>query len=128
MIRTKKTKDRAMPDGPLESVFPVASSKILDFMSTYKPWDYSITDIAKNSGVTFKTAWSEVQKLEKLGLITNTRTVGNATMYQFNAESQEAQHIDRLINAIATRRIDEKLASKKKITIKPKVARSKKKK
>ena len=117
-----------MPDGPLESMFPVASSKILDFMSTYKPWDYSITDIAKNSGVTFKTAWSEVQKLEKLGLIANTRTVGNATMYQFNAESQEAQHIDQLINAIATRRIDEKLASKKKIVIKPKVERSKKKK
>ena len=127
MIRTKKTKDRAMSDGPLESVFPVASSKILDFMSTFKPWDYSITDIAKNSGVTFKTAWSEVQKLEKLGLIVNTRAVGNATMYQFNAESNEAQHIDQLINAIATRRIDETLASKKKITIKPKAVRSKKK-
>lgn len=127
MIRTKKTKDRAMPDGPLESVFPVASSKILDFMSTYKPWDYSITDIAKNSGVTFKTAWSEVQKLEKLGLIANTRTVGNATMYQFNTESPEARHIDHLVYAIATRRIDEKLASKKKIAVKARRARNKKK-
>jgi len=129
VIRTKKTKERAMSDGPLESVFPVASSKILDFMSTFKPWDYSITDIAKNSGVTFKTAWSEVQKLEKLGLITNTRIVGNATMYQFNAKSQEAQHIDQLINAIATRRIDEtQVASKKKIAIKPKAVKSGKKK
>ena len=70
----------------------------------------------------------KLQKLEKLGLIVNTRTVGNATMYQFNAESNEAQHIDRLINAIATRRIDETLDSKKKIAIKPKVtSRSKKK-
>lgn len=127
MIRTKKTKNKAMPDGPLESVFPVASSKILDFMSTYKPWDYSITDIAKNSGVTFKTAWSEVQKLEKIGLIVNTRTIGNATMYQFNAESPEAQHIDHLVNAIATRRIDEKLASKKRVEVKARLIRNKKK-
>ena len=104
MIRIKSSV-KAMPDGPLESMFPVAISKILDFLSTHKLWDYSASDIAKYSGVSFKTALTEVKKLESQDVITQTRTIGNAIMYQFNMESKQAYHIDKLINEIATRRI-----------------------
>ncbi len=104
MIRIKSS-TKAMPDGPLESMFPVAISKILDFLSTHKLWDYSVSDIAKYSGVSFKTALTEVKKLESQDVITQTRTVGNATMYQFNMVSKQAYYIDKLINEIATRRI-----------------------
>ena len=104
MIRIKSSV-KAMPDGPLESMFPVAISKILDFLSTHKLWDYSASDIAKYSGVSFKTALTEVKKLESQDVITQTRAVGNAIMYQFNMESKQAYHIDKLINEIATRRI-----------------------
>lgn len=104
MIRIKSS-TKAMPDGPLESMFPVAISKILDFLSTHKLWDYSVSDIAKYSGVSFKTALTEVKKLKSQDVITQTRTVGNAIMYQFNMESKQAYHIDKLINEIATRRI-----------------------
>ena len=104
MIRIKSSV-KAMPDGPLESMFPVAISKILDFLSTHKLWDYSASDIAKYSGVSFKTALTEVKKLESQDVITQTRTVGNAIMYQFNMESKQAYYIDKLINEIATRRI-----------------------
>jgi DNA-binding Lrp family transcriptional regulator len=55
--------------GSLESMFPVASSKILDFLSTHKLWDYSVSDIAKYSGVSFKTALGEVKKLESQDVI-----------------------------------------------------------
>ena len=110
MIRTKPS-TKAMPDGPLESMFPVASSKILDFLSTHKRWDYSISDIAKYSGVSFKTALAEVKKLEVQDVIVRTRTVGNATMCQFNMDSKQAHYIDKLINEITTRRIQETLES-----------------
>lgn len=66
MIRTTSSA-KAMPDGPLESMFPVASSKILDFLSTHKLWDYSVSDIAKYSGVSFKTALAEIRKTSKPG-------------------------------------------------------------
>lgn len=105
MIRTKSSA-RAMPDGPLESMFPVASSKILDFISTHKLWDYSASDIAKFSGVSFKTALAEIKKLANQNVVIQTRTVGNAIMYKFNTESKQAYHIDKLINEIATRRIN----------------------
>ncbi len=123
MIRTNP-KTRAMPDGPLESMFPVASSKILDFLSTHKRWDYSVSDIAKYSGVSFKTALAEVKKLEAQGVITQTRTVGNATMYQFDINSKQAHYIDKLINEIATRRIQEALESKPTMKIKQKKKKS----
>lgn len=119
MIRTK-AKTKAMPDGPLESMFPVASSKILDFLSTHKRWDYSVSDIAKYSGVSFKTALAEVKKLGTQGVIVKTRDVGNATMYQFDMGSKQAHYIDKLINEIATRRIKEDLGSKPTMKVKQK--------
>lgn len=106
MIRAKSG-TKAMPDGPLESMFPVASSKILDFLSTHKLWDYSASDIAKFSGVSFKTSLAEIKKLASQDVVVQTRTVGNAIMYRFNTESRQAYHIDKLINEIATRRINE---------------------
>lgn len=119
MIRTKSG-TKAMPDGPLESMFPVASSKILDFLSTHKRWDYSVSDIAKYSGISFKTALLEVKKLEAQYIVVKTRTIGNATMYQFNMDSKQAHYIDKLINEIATRRIQEALEPKPAMKIKQK--------
>ena len=112
VIRTTPS-TKAMRDGPLESMFPVASSKILDFLSTYKTWDYSVSDIAKYAGVSFKTALGEIKKLEAQQVVVKTRTVGNATMYQFNMGSKQAHYLDKLISEIATRRIKQTLASKK---------------
>lgn len=113
-----------MPRGPLESMFPVACSKILDFLSTHKQWDYSVSDIAKYSGISFKTALTEVKKLDVQDVLVQTRTVGNATMYQFNMDSKQAQYIDKLINEIATRRIREVLESKPTMKIKQKKKKS----
>ena len=123
MIRTKPS-TKAMSDGPLESMFPVASSKMLDFLSTHKRWDYSVSDIAKYSGVSFKTALTEVKKLEAQDVVVKTRTVGNATMYQFNLDSKQAHYIDKLINEIATRRIQETLESSPTMKIKQKKKKS----
>ena len=124
MIRTKPS-TKAMLDGPLESMFPVASSKILDFLSTHKLWDYSVSDIARYSGVSFKTALTKVKKIESQDVIKQTRTVGNAIMYQFNMESKQAYHIDKLINEIATRRIKEAIKSEHKTPVKVESGRKK---
>jgi len=102
-------KEKALEMGPLESMFPVASSKILDFLSTFKEWDYSVSDIAKYSGISFKTALVEIKKLEKQGVVVQTRTVGKATMYKLNLKSRQGYHIDKLIFEIASRRIKEEI-------------------
>ncbi len=95
---------KALQDGPLESIFPGSTSKILDFLATFKDWDYSISDIAKNSGLSFKTALNEIRNLERQGVVFRTRSVGKATMYKMNLDSKQGFYIDKLIFEIATKR------------------------
>lgn len=103
-MNKKSNTKKALQNGPLESVFPGSTSKILDFLSTFKDWDYSVSDIAKNSGISFKTALNEIKNLEQQDVVFRTRTVGKATMYKLNLDSKQGLYIDKLIFEIATKR------------------------
>lgn len=99
-----KMHQKALEEGPLEHMFPCSTSKILDFLCVFKKFDYSISDIAKHSGMTFKTALNEVRKLELQEVITNSRTVGKAKMYQLNQDSVQAQSINKLAMDLAMKK------------------------
>jgi DNA-binding Lrp family transcriptional regulator len=100
----RKVSGKVLQSGPLESVFPGSTSKILDFLATFKDWDYSVSDIAKNSGVSFKTGLNEIKNLEKQGVVSRTRTVGKAIMFKLNLDSKQGFYIDKLVLEIATKR------------------------
>lgn len=104
MKKMPVSKNKALQSGPLESVFPGSTSKILDFLATFKDWDYSVSDIAKNSGISFKTALNEIKNLEHQGVVSRTRTVGKAIMYKLNLKSKQGFYIDKLVFEIATKR------------------------
>ncbi|MEM2786079.1 MAG: winged helix-turn-helix domain-containing protein [Candidatus Nitrosotenuis sp.] len=108
-VSATKSSTKALEEGPLESMFPCSASKILDFLCVFKKYDYSISDIAKNSGITFKTALHEVRKLEKQQVIVNSRTVGNAKMYQLNPDSVQAQSINKLAMDLAFKRLQKSI-------------------
>jgi len=87
---------KALETGPLERLFNgIASAKILDFLTVFHDYDYSKQDIAKNSGVSFRHALREIEKLEKLQLIKQTRTVGHAKMYKLNTENPNANLLQK---------------------------------
>ena len=118
MIKRALSKNKALQNGPLESVFPGSTSKILDFLATFKDWDYSVSDIAKNSGVSFKTALNEIRNLEQQSVVSRTRIVGKATMYKLNLESKQGFYIDKLIFEIATKRaLEAKKSGKAKMAV-----------
>ena len=102
---TEHKSQKVLEQGPLGHIFPCSTSKILDFLCVFKKYDYSISDIAKYSGITFKTALNEIRKLEKQGVITNSRTVGKAKMYQLNQDSTQAQSINKLAMDLAFKRL-----------------------
>ncbi|MHB8603433.1 MAG: helix-turn-helix domain-containing protein [Nitrosotalea sp.] len=108
------SKNKVLQKGPLESVFPGSTSKILDFLATFKDWDYSVSDIAKNSGVSFKTALNEIKNLEQQGVVSRKRTVGKAIMYKLNLDSKQGFYIDKLVFEIATKRSLESSTTKNK--------------
>ena len=81
----------------------------MDFLLTFRDFDYSISDIAKNSGLSFKTGLNEVRKLEEAKFIVNSRNVGKAVMFKLNMDSPQVKSLSKLAMEIATRRMEESL-------------------
>jgi len=112
IIEDVEHRQKALQQGPLEYVFPGSTSKILDFLCVFDEWDYSITDVAKYSGVSFKTAFDEIKRLEMQGVVINSRAVGKAKMYKLNLESSQGRSIHKLSLDIAVKRASKSLPGK----------------
>ncbi len=58
--------------------------RVLDFLVVNEDFDYSMTDVAKLSGVGYATLKLFWGTLEQNGVVANTRSVGRAKMYRLN--------------------------------------------
>ena len=88
--------------------------RVLDFLILSRDMDYSMTEIAKNSGVGW-TAFSEIwPRLTKKGIVTFTRKIGNAKLYKLNTKSQWVKELIRM-DKIITKLETEKIFSKKEV-------------
>ena len=114
----KASKSKVLEKGPLESMIPGSTSKILDFLSTYKDWDYSISDISRNVGLSFKTTLSEIRNLSDQEVIIKTRNVGKSNMYKLNLDSKQGQHIDKLVFTLAKNRVRVQIKQQKQVNSK----------
>lgn len=103
----KEDVEKTLECGPLEHILPCSRSKVLDFLLSFRDFDYSISDIAKNSGLSFKTGLNEIRKLEETKFVVNSRNVGKAVMFKLNAESPQVKSLSKLAMEIATARIEE---------------------
>jgi len=106
-ILVEEDTSKTLECGPLEYAMPCSRSKILDFLLTFRDFDYSISDIARNSGLSFKTGLNEVRKLEETKFIVNSRNVGKAVMFKLNMDSPQVKSLSKLAMEIATARIEE---------------------
>ncbi len=79
--------------------------RVLDFLVLSREMDYSMTEIAKNSGVGW-TAYSEIwPQLEKKEIVTFTRKIGNAKLYKLNTKNpwvKELIKMDKVITKLET--------------------------
>ncbi len=70
--------------------------RILDFLIEGKDFDYSLTDIAKNTNVGW-TSFSRVWKdLESMNAVKHTRNIGRAKLYKLNLEDETVKKLVRL--------------------------------
>jgi len=81
-------------------------AKLLDFLTLYKNFDYSKTEISRNSGVAWKTLYRIWPLLEKYGLVVKTRKIGRATMFKLNTENPVAKAVWELAFQIAKYDVD----------------------
>jgi hypothetical protein len=93
-IRTSFLMARALSNslidetGPLERLFSSrATTRIIDFLVTFREFDYPLTEIAENTGVNRRTVERVMPNLIHYGVVKVTRTVGRSKMYQCNTGS-----------------------------------------
>ena len=88
--------------------------KVLDFLILARDMDYSMTEIAKNSGIGW-TSFSEIwSTLTEKQIVIFTRRIGNAKLFKLNIKNlwvKELIKMDKVITKIET----EKVLSKKEI-------------
>jgi transposase len=88
-------------------------TKIMDFLADHPNFDYSISEIAKNSCVSRPTAYKIKDILLKKGLIVLSRELGGSPLYKLNPENKIVQVILKFDFEIATKIAD--IESKKSV-------------
>lgn len=91
--------------------------KILDFLIENREFDYSMTEIARNSEVGW-SAFSEVWKrfVEK-EIIRETRKIGNAKMYKLNTENHVVKKLIKLDAELTKFETEKIVSSHRKLTV-----------
>ena len=85
--------------------------RVLDFLIEGRDMDYSMTEIAKNSGVgwtALSVIWLQLTKKE---IVVFTRKIGNAKLFRLNIKNPWVKELIRMDNVI-TKLETEKLLSK----------------
>lgn len=70
--------------------------KVLDFLITFQAFDYSLTEIAKNSGVSYSTMQTFWDKLERNAIVIKTRRIGKSNLFKLNTKNPAVQQLIKL--------------------------------
>jgi hypothetical protein len=82
--------------GVLSRIFSSrAVAQILDFFLDHKEFDYSANEIAKKTGLSFRTIFREIPDLEHRQLIFNTRKIGKVNMYRLNLDLEAVGYLEK---------------------------------
>ncbi len=74
--------------------------RILDFLITGRDFDYSLTDIANNSGVSWATLYRIWPKFTENKIVLHTRDIGKAKLFQLNSKNETVQQLVKLYKSI----------------------------
>lgn len=70
--------------------------KVLDFLITFQAFDYPLTEIARNSGVSYSTLQTFWDRLVINKIVIKTRRVGKSDLYKLNKSNPAVQQLIRL--------------------------------
>ena len=83
-------------EGVLSGVFSSrAVSQIMDFFLDHKEFDYSPGEIAKKTGLSFRTIFRELPNLELSQLVYVSRKIGKTNMYRLNTDFQAVIFLEK---------------------------------
>ncbi|WP_309492755.1 HTH domain-containing protein [Candidatus Hecatella orcuttiae] len=74
-------------EGTFSRLFETPLGRVLDVLILHRGYDLSLKELANYAGISPKTLWKTMAKLESLGIVKHTRRIGNAKMITFNQDS-----------------------------------------
>ena len=84
--------------GILSDIFSSrAVAQILDFFLDHKEFDYSPSEIAQKTRLSFRTVFREIPNLEKNQLIYHSRKIGKTNMYRLNSDFEAALLLEKFV-------------------------------
>jgi predicted DNA-binding transcriptional regulator len=91
------------PDvAPLERCLgSTAQIKIVDSMSTFRSFDFSVEEIAGNAEISTKSVRRVLPGLLRYGIVEEHRRVGRNAMYRYNAGNPLAERLNAFIAEVA---------------------------
>jgi DNA-binding transcriptional regulator YhcF (GntR family) len=103
-----ETETHSEYEGVLSNVFSSrAVSQIMDFFLDHKEFDYSPGEIAKKTGLSFRTIFRELPHLEKNQLIYISRKIGKTNMYRLNTDFQSVTFLEKFVFEMSQLHISE---------------------
>jgi len=75
--------------------------KILDFLTLYKEFEYTRTDIANETGISRRTLYQVWPILERFDLVRVTKSSGLIKFYKLNTENPISKHLVALADKIS---------------------------
>lgn len=74
--------------------------RVLEFLIEGRGLDYSLTDIAENSGVGWTTLHRIWDNLEKTQTVVPTRVIGKAKLFKLNDKNPAVQQLVKLFDTL----------------------------
>ncbi len=88
--------------------------RVIDFLLSERGlYDYTLSDISENSGVSWSTLHRIFPRLLKMGIVEQTRSIANAKLYRLNEKSPLVQELIRADERISEYFIQEELETQK---------------
>ncbi|MEA1925546.1 MAG: winged helix-turn-helix domain-containing protein [Candidatus Altiarchaeota archaeon] len=88
--------------------------KVIDFLLAERGlYDYTLSDISRNSGVSWSTLHRIFPELVENGIVEQTRSIANAKLYRLNEKNPIAQELIRIDNKISDYFIQKELETQK---------------
>ena len=87
--------------------------KVIDFFLDNQEFDYSLTDIAKNSDIGWSTLHGFWKDLVKVGLVKKTRRIGRAELYKLDLNNPVVKKLIDIDNEVSKRMIKNEMEKQK---------------
>ncbi|MFH1722694.1 MAG: hypothetical protein ABH950_08850 [Candidatus Altiarchaeota archaeon] len=69
---------------------------VLDYFLLNQYWDYSLTDVSRETGISYRTLQKTIPELVSKNLLVHTRTEGKAKLYQINQKNPLVKELKEL--------------------------------